>query len=110
MILYLLNNWILTFHPIITLYCDISCFFINKTLILPQNHIIMTSKEIGKQIKERRKLLRITQPDLAEMADISINTLYKIERGQANPTIQIVNKIAEILGMEIKIAVKQPLL
>ncbi|RIH67170.1 transcriptional regulator [Mariniphaga sediminis] len=70
----------------------------------------MTSKEIGKQIKERRKVLRITQPDLAEMAGISINTLYKIERGQANPTIQIVNKIAEILGMEIKIAVKQPLL
>jgi len=70
----------------------------------------MTSKEIGKQIKERRKVLRITQPDLAEMAGISINTLYKIERGQANPTIQIVYKIAEILGMEIKIEVKQPLL
>jgi y4mF family transcriptional regulator len=68
----------------------------------------MTSKEIGKQIKKRRKVLRITQPDLAEMAGISINTLYKIERGQANPTIQIVNKIAEILGMEIKIEVKQP--
>jgi y4mF family transcriptional regulator len=68
----------------------------------------MTNKEIGKQIKERRKVLRITQPDLAEMAGISINTLYKIERGQANPTIQMVNKIAEILGMEIKIEVKQP--
>ena len=70
----------------------------------------MISKEIGKKIKERRKVLRITQPDLAEMAGISINTLYKIERGQANPTIQMVNKIVEILGMEIKIEVKQPLL
>ena len=68
----------------------------------------MTSKEIGKQLKERRKVLRITQPDLAEMAGISINTLYKIERGQANPTILILNKITEILGMEIKILVKQP--
>ena len=68
----------------------------------------MTSKEIGNQIKERRKVLRITQPDLAEMAEISINTLYKIERGQANPTIQIMNKIAKILGMEIKIEVKKP--
>jgi y4mF family transcriptional regulator len=68
----------------------------------------MSSKEIGKHIKERRNVLRITQSDLAEMADISINTLYKIERGQANPTIQMVNKIAEILGMEIKIEIKQP--
>lgn len=108
MILCLSNYQILTFQLIITLYCDIFCFFIDKTVILPQNHIIMTNKEIGKQIKERRKVLRITQPDLVEMAGISINTLYKIERGQSNPTIQMLNKIAEILGMEIKIEVKQP--
>ncbi|MDD4144895.1 MAG: helix-turn-helix transcriptional regulator [Prolixibacteraceae bacterium] len=68
----------------------------------------MIISEIGEQIKERRKALRVSQPDLAEMAGISINTLYKIERGQANPTVQILNKIAEILGMEVKIEVKQP--
>ncbi|NLO01580.1 MAG: helix-turn-helix transcriptional regulator [Bacteroidales bacterium] len=68
----------------------------------------MIISEIGELIKERRKALRVSQPDLAEMAGISINTLYKIERGQANPTVQILNKIAEILGMEVKIEVKQP--
>jgi transcriptional regulator with XRE-family HTH domain len=67
----------------------------------------MTSSEIGEQIRERRKVLQITQPDLAELADISINTLYKIERGQANPTVLVLNKIAEILGMEIKLEIKQ---
>ena len=93
---------------IITLKCDYACFYLLKQVILPQNHIIMTSSEIGEQIKERRKVLRITQPDLAEMAGISINTLYKIERGQANPTVQILNKIADILGVELKLEVKQP--
>lgn len=68
----------------------------------------MSISELGKQIKERRNVLRITQPDLSEMAGISINTLYKIERGQANPTIKVLNKIADILGMEIKLKVKQP--
>ena len=68
----------------------------------------MTASEIGEHIKERRKVLRISQPDLAEMAGISINTLYKIERGQANPTIGILNKVADILGMEIKLEVKKP--
>ncbi|KJF44169.1 helix-turn-helix domain-containing protein [Draconibacterium sediminis] len=68
----------------------------------------MSVLEIGEQIKARRKTLRITQPDLAEMAEISVNTLYKIERGQANPTIEILNKIANVLGMEIKLEVKQP--
>ncbi|MCK5170969.1 MAG: helix-turn-helix transcriptional regulator [Bacteroidales bacterium] len=63
--------------------------------------------ELGESIKERRNTLRITQPNLAEMAGISVNTLYKIERGQANPTIKVLNKIADVLGMEINIDVKK---
>lgn len=67
----------------------------------------MLVSELGKQIKARRDILRITQPDLSEMAGVSINTLYKIERGQANPTIKVINKLADILGMELKLEVKQ---
>ena len=67
----------------------------------------MLVSELGKQIKARRDILRITQPDLSEMAGISINTLYKIERGQANPTVKVINKLADILGMELKLEVKQ---
>ena len=68
----------------------------------------MLASEIGKQIKERRGTLGITQPDLAEMAGISINTLYKIETGQGNPTVKVLNKIAEVLGMELTLTVKKP--
>ena len=63
--------------------------------------------EIGQAIKERRKNLQITQPDLAEMAGISTNTLYKIEKGQANPTVRVLNKLVTVLGMDLKIEVKQ---
>lgn len=63
-------------------------------------------EEIGKQIKERRDSLRITQLDLAELAEVSPNTLYKIERGQANPSLKIILKITEVLGMEINLKVK----
>lgn len=62
---------------------------------------------IGKQIKERRAILDITQKDLSELAGISSNTLYKIERGQANPSLGVLIKIAEVLGMELKMEVKQ---
>jgi len=61
---------------------------------------------LGIQIKSRRKELRITQPLLADLANISLNTLYKIERGQANPSLEIINKLAEVLGMELKLEVK----
>jgi len=65
----------------------------------------MINDEIGKRIRERRKSLRITQPDLAQLAKVGINTLYKIERGEANPTLDVVQKIADVLGMELKLEV-----
>lgn len=67
----------------------------------------MLIQEIGHSIKLRRKALKITQPDLAQLAKVATNTLYKIERGQANPTIDIIEKITGVLGMEIKLEVKK---
>lgn len=71
------------------------------------NQINSLRSTIGEQIHLRRKELKITQPDLAAIADISVNTLYKIERGQANPTIEVLGKILDVLGLEIIIGVKQ---
>lgn len=68
----------------------------------------MLVSDIGLKIKERRDTLGITQPDLAEMTGISVNTLYKIETGQGNPTVKVLNKIFEILGMELSLTVKKP--
>lgn len=71
------------------------------------NQINSLRVTIGEQIRLRRKELMITQPDLAEIAGISVNTLYKIERGQANPTIEVLGKILDVLGLEIIVGVKQ---
>ena len=67
----------------------------------------MSVKVIGSSILLRRKSLKITQPRLAEMAEISVNSLYKIERGEANPTFELLEKIADVLGMELKLDVKK---
>jgi transcriptional regulator with XRE-family HTH domain len=67
----------------------------------------MLVNTIGESIKNRRKELRITQPHLAELAQISINTLYKIERGQGNPSLKVLNQLADVLGMELKLEVKK---
>jgi y4mF family transcriptional regulator len=67
----------------------------------------MVVEQIGQIIKERRKVLKITQPHLAELAEVSKNTLYKLERGQSNPTIDVLVKLTEVLGLEIKIDVKK---
>lgn len=67
----------------------------------------MLVKYLGQTIKNRRKELNITQPHLAELAQISTNTLYKLERGQGNPSLDVLNKLAEVLGMELKLDVKR---
>ncbi len=64
-------------------------------------------QKIGELIQQRRDHMRITQKQLADMADVGINTLYKIETGQANPTFESLQKITDILGMEITLQVKK---
>lgn len=66
----------------------------------------MLITELGNTIRERRKTLKITQKFLAELADVNINTIIRIENGMINPSIEVVNRIAEVLGMELTLAVK----
>ena len=60
---------------------------------------------LGSQIRLRRKELKITQSDLATIAEISLNTLYKIERGQANPSLNTLSKVLEALGLDITLTI-----
>ena len=67
----------------------------------------MLVKSFGESIKNRRKELKITQPHLAELSNVSTNTLYKLERGQGNPSLDVLAKLAEVLGMELTLGVKK---
>ncbi len=66
----------------------------------------MLVDSISQSIKLRRKALEITQPHLAELAGVSVNTLYKIEKGQSNPSLEVLIKLGDVLGMELKFEVK----
>ena len=61
---------------------------------------------IGKTIRERRQQLNITQQTLADLAEVSINTLVAIERGTGNPSLSTMIKILDTLGLEIKVQLK----
>lgn len=65
------------------------------------------SMSVQEVMKERRKKLGITQQDLAEMAEVGISTIKQIESGKGNPSLGTVEKIMEVLGMEIKFEVRR---
>lgn len=67
----------------------------------------MDLNEIGQIIKERRRYLKVDQSTLADLAGISINTLVTLERGTSNPRLDTILKIADILGLQISMSLKQ---
>lgn len=68
----------------------------------------MVAMQIGQQLRERRKLLRLRQRDLAELADITLRGLTDIENGRGNPTLKQLAKIASVLGLEVTLNQKRP--
>ena len=57
--------------------------------------------DLQSTIKTRRKALKISQEDLAQMADVGFATVKDIERGKANPSLATIIRLLEVLGLEI---------
>ena len=66
----------------------------------------MTRKVLAQIIKQRRKQLKITQVDLAELSEISTRQLSDIETAQASTTLDTLSKICETLGLTIEVKIK----
>ncbi|MBL0339828.1 MAG: helix-turn-helix domain-containing protein [Bacteroidetes bacterium] len=58
-------------------------------------------------ILQRRKELKIKQEDLAEVTKVALRTIRDIEKGVGNPSVQTLQKIMDILGMELVFRLKK---
>ena len=63
--------------------------------------------DIGTIIKERRTQLKLSQQDLAEFAEVGIATVKDIERGKGNPSLQTLQKLLNVLGLEMNFGIKK---
>ena len=66
----------------------------------------MHMSELIKTIKERREALQVTQEGLAQLSGVGLRTLKQFESGKGNPTLSTLHKIADVLGMEICLKIK----
>ncbi len=64
-------------------------------------------EKVGQIIKDRRKELNMEQTDLQDYAQVGSTTLSKLEMGKLNITIDNLEKITEVLGLELIIKVKE---
>ena len=58
-------------------------------------------------IKERREVLQVTQETLAELSGVGLRTLKQFESGKGNPTMLTLQKIADVLGLEVGLNLKK---
>jgi len=57
---------------------------------------------IGKNIKKYRQERELSQDKLSKLADLSLNTVVKIELDESpNPTIETIQKIAKALNVSV---------
>jgi len=66
----------------------------------------MHFNELIKTVKERREVLKVTQETLAELSGVGLRTLKQFESGKGNPTLLTLQKIADVLGMEVCLKIK----
>ena len=66
----------------------------------------MNKKELGLLIKKRRKLLNISQKELADISGVALRKLVDIENAKANPTVDTLMKIMDTLGLQFDVRAK----
>lgn len=82
-------------------------YFVNYCYICTRSTINHTYMNIGKIIKERRTMLGISQQDMADYSGVGISTVKDLERGVGNPSLKTLQKLLDVVGLEIVLQVKQ---
>jgi ribosome-binding protein aMBF1 (putative translation factor) len=63
--------------------------------------LMVNTKTIGNRIADARKKINISQAQLAQRLFISPQAVGKWERGESMPDIITLNRLAEILGVDL---------
>lgn len=59
-----------------------------------------TQVQLGKNLKKARIKSGLTQDELAKKAEINTNYYARLERGEVNPSLEILENIAKVLKIK----------
>lgn len=61
------------------------------------------ASQFGRAIRKHREGIRLSQEDLAERAGLDRTYISGVERGIRNPTLKIMQRIADALGVDLDV-------
>jgi y4mF family transcriptional regulator len=67
------------------------------------------SATISSFIKEKRKQLKLTQPELAERAGVGLRFVRELEQGKQSVRLDKVNQVLDLFGSELGVVPKTEL-
>lgn len=67
-------------------------------------NILHFMNDFYKKIQERRESLGLSQRDVSEMSGVSLRTINSMESGKSNPSVDVLCKILESLGLKLTLS------
>ena len=56
---------------------------------------------LSQELRIRQEQLGVTQEYSADLSGVGLRTIKSFERGKANPRLETLTKLSEVLGMEL---------
>lgn len=69
------------------------------------SRLIRLKRGLAQSVKLRRKELGLSQEDLADLAEIDRTYASQIERGVANPSLEVLYRVARSLEIELPLLI-----
>ena len=67
----------------------------------------MHHQDIIETLKKRRITLQVNQETLAMLSGVGLRTVKQFESGKGNPTLETIQKLADVLGLEMQLTIKK---
>ena len=64
------------------------------------------SRDIGKAIRIRRKQLKLTQQDVADLAGLARYTIGRVEKGDSGTQLGTLSRIAGAVGLNVSLSAR----
>lgn len=82
---------------------------IDKQQLLAElySRVVAGTIDLPAAIKMMRRISGLSQIEFAKHRGISVNALRQLESNQGNPTIETLNKVASVFGLQVGLVPKR---
>lgn len=71
-------------------------------------HLTGAAAALGRAVRDRRKHLRMTQAEVAELAPCGLRTITALEAGKSTARLDVVLAVLAVLGLRLRVERGRP--